>query len=170
MRNGDAFPDRLARYLERLSRTYRYAVEVRNRNWTAQPLLNLLRKHRIALVLVDQVWMPTITQLAEKLDVLTAHFTYIRWIGDRKGIEQKTKTWDKIIINRERETHTSSANSSIAARLCTRTTTIITPASPRAPSPCFTRSGTRRESVTREGISGILRAKRRFFLPTNTVM
>jgi uncharacterized protein YecE (DUF72 family) len=50
--------------------------------------------------------MPTITQLAEKLDVLTADLTYVRWIGDRKGIEKKTTTWDKIIVNRERETQT----------------------------------------------------------------
>lgn len=28
------------------------------------------------------------------------------WIGDRKGIEKQTKTWDKIIVNRERETQT----------------------------------------------------------------
>jgi uncharacterized protein YecE (DUF72 family) len=95
---------RLDSYLERLPRDHRYAVEVRNKNWLAQPLLNLLRKYGVALALVDQVWMPTITQLTKKLDVLTADFTYIRWIGDRKGIERKTKTWDKIIINREHET------------------------------------------------------------------
>jgi hypothetical protein len=48
--------------------------------------------------------MPSITQLAEMLDVMTADFIYIRWIGDRKGIERRTKSWDK--INRERETQT----------------------------------------------------------------
>lgn len=106
MPSSDEFLSRLGRYLERLPRTHRYAVEVRNRNWLAQPLLDLLRKHGVALALVDQVWMPTITQLAEKLDVLTADFSYIRWIGDRKGIEKRTKTWDKIIVNRERETQT----------------------------------------------------------------
>lgn len=105
MPNPDEFLSRLARYLERLPGRHRYAVEVRNKNWLAQPLLDLLRKHGVALALVDQVWMPTITQLAEKFDVLTADFTYIRWIGDRKRIEKQTKTWDKIIINRERETH-----------------------------------------------------------------
>lgn len=40
------------------------------------------------------------------LDVQTADFTYIRWIGDGKGIEKQTKTWDKVIISRERETQT----------------------------------------------------------------
>ncbi len=36
--------------------------------------------------------------------MLAVDFTYIRWSGDRKGIEKQTKTWDKIIINHERET------------------------------------------------------------------
>lgn len=50
--------------------------------------------------------MPTVEELAEKLDVLTADFTYIRWIGDRKGIEKHTQTWDKLIVDREPETQT----------------------------------------------------------------
>jgi uncharacterized protein YecE (DUF72 family) len=32
-----------------------------------------------------------------------ADFAYIRWLGDRKGIEEKTKTWDKTIIDRSAE-------------------------------------------------------------------
>ncbi|HKS74937.1 MAG TPA: DUF72 domain-containing protein, partial [Terriglobales bacterium] len=67
---------------------------------------NLLRSHGVALALVDQVWMPTITELTKNLDVLTTDFTYIRWIGDRKGTEKNTKTWDKIIVDCERETRT----------------------------------------------------------------
>jgi uncharacterized protein YecE (DUF72 family) len=37
------------------------------------------------------------------MDPLTADFTYIRWLGDRKGIEEQTKVWDKTIVNRRRE-------------------------------------------------------------------
>ncbi len=33
----------------------------------------------------------------------TSVFCYGRWLGDRKGIEKKTKTWDKLIIDREPE-------------------------------------------------------------------
>lgn len=106
MPDSEEFLSRLEHYLERLPKTHRYAVEVRNRKWLGQPLIDLLRKQDIALALVDQVWMPTIKQLTEKLDVLTTDFTYIRWIGDRKGIEKKTKTWDKIIVDRELETQT----------------------------------------------------------------
>jgi uncharacterized protein YecE (DUF72 family) len=73
----------------------------------AAEIVSGMARHRgITVALVDQVWRPTITQLAEKLDVLTANFTYVRWIGDGKGIEKQTKTWDKLIVNRERETQT----------------------------------------------------------------
>jgi hypothetical protein len=34
---------------------------------------------------------------------VTADFTYIRWLGDRKGIEMLTKVWDKTIIDRSSE-------------------------------------------------------------------
>jgi len=88
MPNSDVFYERLARYLERLPRTRRYTVEVRNRQWLTQPLLDLLRKHGVALALVDQVWMPTITQLWEKLDVLTDDLTCIRWIGDQYASDE----------------------------------------------------------------------------------
>ena len=36
----------------------------------------------------------------EKFDPITADFTYVRWLGDRKGIEEKTKAWNKIIVDR----------------------------------------------------------------------
>jgi uncharacterized protein YecE (DUF72 family) len=31
---------------------------------------------------------------------VTGDFVYIRWLGDRKGIEEQTKTWDKTIVDR----------------------------------------------------------------------
>jgi uncharacterized protein YecE (DUF72 family) len=33
-------------------------------------------------------------------DPITADFTYIRWLGDRKEIETLTKTWDKTVVDR----------------------------------------------------------------------
>ena len=41
-----------------------------------------------------------------KFDPVTADFAYIRWLGDRKGIEEKTQHWDRVIQNREREMET----------------------------------------------------------------
>jgi uncharacterized protein YecE (DUF72 family) len=102
---GD-FTARLVRFLDSLPPGHAYAVEIRNKNWLTAPFVDLLRQKNVALALADQVWMPRIDELAATLDVLTAGFTYIRLIGDRHGIEKQTKTWDKIIVNRERETQT----------------------------------------------------------------
>ncbi len=57
----------------------------------------------MALALTDQSWMPRPRELFAKFDPITADFTYVRWLGDRKGIEEKTKTWDKTIVNRKAE-------------------------------------------------------------------
>lgn len=35
-----------------------------------------------------------------------ADFTYVRLLGDRKGIEEITKTWDKIVVDRNRDMKT----------------------------------------------------------------
>jgi uncharacterized protein YecE (DUF72 family) len=47
--------------------------------------------------------MPRPAQWFEKFDPMTAEFTYVRWLGDRKGIEQQAKVWDKIIVDRSAE-------------------------------------------------------------------
>jgi len=39
----------------------------------------------------------------EKFNPITADFTYVRWLGDRKGIEAETKIWDKVIVGRRAE-------------------------------------------------------------------
>jgi hypothetical protein len=60
----------------------------------------MLREYNVAFVLQDQSWMAGSAELFEKYDPVTADFTYIRWLGDRKGIEKLTKVWDKAIIDR----------------------------------------------------------------------
>jgi uncharacterized protein YecE (DUF72 family) len=61
----------------------------------------VLREHGVALTLIDQGWMPRPWEMKDKFDLITADFTYVRWLGDRKGIEEKTTTWDKVIVDRE---------------------------------------------------------------------
>ena len=56
----------------------------------------------MALALIDHPWMPRPTELLARLDPSTADFTYLRFLGDRKGIEEKTKSWDKTIVDRRR--------------------------------------------------------------------
>jgi hypothetical protein len=33
-------------------------------------------------------------------DPITAGFTYVRWLGDRKEIEKQTLVWDRTIVDR----------------------------------------------------------------------
>jgi uncharacterized protein YecE (DUF72 family) len=100
------FLARLVPFLEELPSGYAFALETRNKNWINPRFLDLLRKHHVALALIDHPWMTPVDQLVQKLDPVTADFTYIRWLGDRKGIEEKTKHWDRVIQNREREMET----------------------------------------------------------------
>ena len=77
----------------------RYAVELRNRTWLDATVCDLLRRHRTALVLVDMSYMPHPAELASRLDLLTTDFLYARLIGDRKAIEARTKTFDKLVLD-----------------------------------------------------------------------
>jgi uncharacterized protein YecE (DUF72 family) len=90
----------LVPFLKKLPKGYRFAVEIRNKNWLVPQFVETLRARGVALELVDQVWMPRPAQWFEKLDPITADFTYVRWLGDRKGIEEQTKVWDQIIVDR----------------------------------------------------------------------
>jgi len=47
--------------------------------------------------------MPRPLQYFEKFDPITADFTYVRWLGDRKEIELQTRVWDKIVVDRRAE-------------------------------------------------------------------
>lgn len=105
--NRSVFPDRrgftnrLIPFLKRLPRSRKFAIEVRNRPWLDAEFANLLRDYQIALVLRDRSWMPNPAEL--DFDPITADWTYIRWLGDRKQIEAQTTTWDKAIVDRTTE-------------------------------------------------------------------
>jgi uncharacterized protein YecE (DUF72 family) len=91
---------RLKPFLKKLPKDYRFAVEIRNNDWLDLRFVDLLREHGVALALIDQSWMPRPWEMKNDLDLITADFTYVPWVGDRKGIEEKTKTWDKVILDR----------------------------------------------------------------------
>ena len=100
------FLTRLKPFLKNLPKKKQFALEIRNKSWLAPPFIDLLKENNVALALIDQAWMPPIDQWFQKFDPITADFTYIRWLGDRKGIEQHTKVWDKTIIDRSGEMQT----------------------------------------------------------------
>jgi uncharacterized protein YecE (DUF72 family) len=95
------FVSRLQAFFKKLPRvgSYRFAVEIRNKYWLKPRLLDLLRQNNVALVLQDQSWMPHPKDL-ENYDLITADFSYIRWLGNRKDIEKLTTTWNSTIIVR----------------------------------------------------------------------
>jgi uncharacterized protein YecE (DUF72 family) len=94
------FLTRLRPFLTKLPKDHKFALEIRNKNWLDDNFVQLLREHHVALAVIDQAWMPGITELTNHLDPITADFTYVRWLGDRKGIEEQTKTCDKTIVDR----------------------------------------------------------------------
>jgi uncharacterized protein YecE (DUF72 family) len=94
------FLERLNPFLAKLPKGYQWAVEVRNKNWLTEKLYAVLRRYGVALALVDHAWMPRPRQWFENGDPITADFTFVRWIGDRKGIEERTRVWNKTIIDR----------------------------------------------------------------------
>jgi uncharacterized protein YecE (DUF72 family) len=102
--SGSQFLARLKAFLKKLPRGRKFAVEIRNKNWLDAPFAALLRDHGVALALQDQSWMPLPSEY--KFDPITADWTYIRWLGDRKGIEKLTQTWDKVVVDRTAQLRT----------------------------------------------------------------
>jgi uncharacterized protein YecE (DUF72 family) len=99
----DTFLAVLAPFLKKLPKDRKFAVEIRNRAWLEARLTDLLREHRVALVLQDLSTMPGPVELARRFDPITTDWTYIRWLGDRKAIEKLTQTWDKTVVDRTAE-------------------------------------------------------------------
>lgn len=98
------FLDRLAAFLPLLpEKDHPFALEVRNKNWICPPLLDLLHNHGVALALIDHPWMATADQLFHKNNIRTGPFHYLRWLGDRYGIEKITTTWNEVVTPREKD-------------------------------------------------------------------
>jgi uncharacterized protein YecE (DUF72 family) len=97
----EPFLERLDEFLDGLPKELRYAVEVRNKGWLGRPLTELLRRHAVGLVLVDMNYMPHPADVARGLDVVTTDFLYGRLIGDRKAVEERTKRFDEIVVDRQ---------------------------------------------------------------------
>lgn len=95
------FLERLDGFLGDLPPEYRYAVEIRNPGWLGGPLAAVLRKHGVALVIVDQEWMPHGDRVAGKFEIAAGPFAYVRLLGDRQAIEAITTTWEREVIDRQ---------------------------------------------------------------------
>ena len=99
----DSFLAVLARFLKKLPTDHKFVVEIRNKNWLDARFAGMLREHKVALALTDTSFVPRPWEMKEKFDLVTAAFTYVRWLGDREGIEKQTTTWDKAIVDRHED-------------------------------------------------------------------
>jgi uncharacterized protein YecE (DUF72 family) len=72
---GAEHSQNLKEFLSALPKGYRYAVEVRNREWAGTKLSSLLRENGVAQVFVGQ-----------PIHQATTDFVYMRWEGDRNKV------------------------------------------------------------------------------------
>ncbi len=96
----DDFLGRLDPFLKEVPRDLSFAVEVRNKTWVTKKLCGVLAEHGVTLALIDHPWMYRPSQLFKHPEVVTGEFLYVRWLGDRHGIEEITKTWNEHVVDR----------------------------------------------------------------------
>lgn len=100
----DEFLERLRNFAAALPvNDFHFAIEVRNKNWINPYLYEILHDHNLALALIDHPWMSRPEQLFKNSHVITGKFGYVRWLGDRRGIEKITTTWNESIVDREKD-------------------------------------------------------------------
>jgi uncharacterized protein YecE (DUF72 family) len=94
----------LEKFVPRLPRDLRFAVEVRQSRWmrpeVRHNLLELLTEYGVALALSDGRWIPrqTMMELAERP---TADFLYVRWMGPDRSITD----YSRLQFDRSEEIH-----------------------------------------------------------------
>jgi uncharacterized protein YecE (DUF72 family) len=91
----------LAPFLKKLPADHKFVVEIRNKIWLDTRFADVLREYNTALALTDTSFMPRPWEMKEKFAMITADFAYVRWLGDRHGIEKITQQWDKTVIDRK---------------------------------------------------------------------
>jgi uncharacterized protein YecE (DUF72 family) len=99
----DGFLRVLEQFLEKLPEDHKFAVEIRNKSWLDARFADLLREYNVALVLTDTSFVPRPWEMKKPFDLVTSDFLYVRWLGDRKGIEKQTTAWDKTVIDRQED-------------------------------------------------------------------
>jgi len=72
----------LRKFLERLPRDIRFAVEFRDRQWMIEWTLQELEKNSVALALVEGSWIPREITFGA-IERLTTDFAYVRFMGER---------------------------------------------------------------------------------------
>jgi uncharacterized protein YecE (DUF72 family) len=82
----------LQAFLPLLPRDVSFAIELRHRSWLRDDVYALLREYNVAWCVIDLYYMP-------RVPTITADFTYMRWLGDRRQIT----SFDRIQIDRSEQ-------------------------------------------------------------------
>jgi uncharacterized protein YecE (DUF72 family) len=87
----DDFLKRLAEFLERLPSGWRYAVEIRNREYLNPDYFSILARHNVAHVFNAWTRMPTVAEQIVMPGAFTADFTVVR------ALLQKGRTYEQAV-------------------------------------------------------------------------
>jgi uncharacterized protein YecE (DUF72 family) len=79
------------------------ALETRNPRWVGPELAGVLRRHKTALTLTLQKWMPRPSDVMARLDAATGPMSYFRLVGNREAVEKLTTTFNRIVLDRSEE-------------------------------------------------------------------
>jgi uncharacterized protein YecE (DUF72 family) len=110
---GDDFLARLKKFLPLLSRQFQWGIEIRNPRWVRAELLDLLHAHAVSLVFIDYYTMDPLHKMAQRPEVFTAPFVYLRFLGHHKEMDElvrkareegkRKSDWESLIVDRSRE-------------------------------------------------------------------
>lgn len=95
--------DRIAAFVERLPRHPCWALEIRNADWVTTELVSWLAERNVALALIDHPYVGDARFWMQRLEaggLGALPFYYIRLLGDRYAIEERTKVWYRTIEDR----------------------------------------------------------------------
>ena len=95
VKDRHALTDRLLPFFKTLPSGHQFAVEIRNHKWLDAEFADVLRSFNVALVAQDIHTMPRPSEMT--FDPITADFSYVRLLGNRKQIEMTTTVWEKIV-------------------------------------------------------------------------
>ncbi len=83
----------LKNFLSGINDDLQICIEIRNKNWHKKEFYDLLKSHNAALVLNDLYYLPRVIEL-------TADFTYVRLLGNRKQIPDD---FSHVRVNRDKD-------------------------------------------------------------------
>ena len=101
----DAYITRLREFFDCVPRTGpRLAVEIRDPERLTPKLIELLNKRSVGLAWVDIPGMPSAQEYLERAnELLPTSWSYIRLMGDRDLTSERTETFDKVVVDRNKD-------------------------------------------------------------------